>query len=332
MKVLVVGLGSIGKRHIQNIKKIDPSIKIFVWRQASKETDIGVSRSFVEDIFFEKKQALACQPDITLVTNPAPFHLGVAIDFLIHGSHVFIEKPLSISLKDTDRLLKVCKDQKKVLMIGYVLRFCEPLNVIKKALSEKKIGHVLSAHASVGSYLPDWRPNTDYRNAVSAKHSLSGGILFELSHEIDYLSWFLGEVDSVSAQLSKMSNLEIDVHDTAKLILKFKTGSLASIHMDMVDHAHHRSCRMIGSEGTLVWSSEDNNCVKSFDGKKKQWEILYQDSEEDKNAMYLKELKHFLMCIDSGCSPLVDGRSGRRILEISLAAELSAKEGRVVQV
>ena len=150
MRVLVVGLGSIGRRHVKNLKSTAQNLEIAVLRQKSKDTDLGDLKSFVDRIFFDSEEALLWKPAVTLITNPAPFHISTALMFAQAASHVFIEKPLADSTKDIELLLQICESRKLVLMVGYVLRFLKPFQIIKKAIDHGKIGKVLSVQATVG--------------------------------------------------------------------------------------------------------------------------------------------------------------------------------------
>ena len=105
----------------------------------------------------------------------------------------------------------LAKKAKTVLAIGYNLRFLSSLQKFKSILDDKIIGDVWSVRSEVGQFLPSWRPNSDYRKGVSAQYALGGGVLLELSHDIDYLRWIFGEVAWVQAVLAQQSDLEIDV-------------------------------------------------------------------------------------------------------------------------
>ncbi len=331
MKVVVVGLGSIARRHIKNIKAVDPGIAVGVLRRPLKETDLGDVQGLVDEVFFGLDDALRWDPDAAFVTNPAPFHIETALSFAKRGVHLFIEKPLSVSTEDIDPLLKECGKKKLVLMVGYVLRFLEPFQYMRKAVTEGKIGRVLSARASVGRYLPDWRPGSDYRQNVSARKELGGGAVFELSHEIDYLRWMVGEVREVSAFMAKVSDFNIDVEDIADINLCFDNKAIGHIHLDMVDRAINRSCRIVGTEGTLVWDSSVPG-VRVYSSQDKAWRDLYETGPVDYNQMYILELAHFWDCVRGNGIPSVAGEDGRRVVEIALAAKCSAQERKAVKV
>lgn len=327
MKILIVGLGSIGRRHLKNLKEIKPSWDVAVLRhQQSAESQFEVINKFAARLFYNIDDALQWIPDAVVIANPAPMHLEVAFRFADGGSHLFIEKPIAIKIDGIEELIKKCREKNLVLMIGYMLRFFEPLCIVRNALEEGRIGSIHSIQISTGQYLPDWRPGQDYRTGVSARSDLGGGVIFELSHEIDYARWLGGEVSSVTAVSGRVSSLDIETEDNADIILRFKNGGIANIHVDMVDHATHRICRVVGSKGTIVWSSEEGDRVKIFSMGEKEWIDLRPASPVERNSIFIEEMRHFFYCIRSGSSPVVTGRDGLRVLEIALAAHRSSKE------
>ena len=332
MKALVVGLGNIARRHIKNLKTINPNIEIAVYRQNSKKADLNELGPFIQDVFFKINEAVAWRPDITLITNPASLHVKTALIFIKKGSHLFIEKPLSVSTSGIANLLKESRRRKRVVMVGYNFRFLEPLKILKQALEYGKIGRILYIRAMVGQYLPDWRLTKDYRLTVSARRDLGGGVVFELSHELDYVRWLIGEIKTVNAATDKLSDLKINVEDIAEIILQFKNGAMGSIHLDMIDHATSRYCRVIGTEGTIIWDGNESNNVHFYCAKTKSWQVLYQSNTLDRNQMYIDELKHFFNCIEQKKEPLINIASAKRVVEIALAVKRSAKTGKVVKV
>src|SRR3989338_2539001 len=313
MKILIVGLGSIGRRHLKNIKKLQPRSEVAVLRRFSKDGLPEDLKNLVGYVFMKPADALKWKPDVVFVTNPAPFHVSAAMRFAKRGSHLFIEKPLSISLKDIGPLLNLCHKRELVVMVGYCLRFLKPLQVIKDAIEKNRIGRVLCVRASVGRHLPDWRPG-DYRKHVSARKELGGGVVFELSHELDYLRWLIGEIRDVSVTLGTVSDLDINTEDVAEINLRFKSGAIGNIHLDMVDMAVNRWCRVIGTLGTLIWDSAGGHSVFLYSHTQRKAACLWKSNSHDYNQMYIDELKHFFSCIRRKSKPLIDGETGRRIV------------------
>lgn len=329
MRALLVGLGSIGRRHLANLRRIDPDAHITVWHQFSKPGDATQTSAPVDCEVYHLEDALDTKPDVALITNPASLHIPTALPLAREGIHLLIEKPLSNSLEGVDELLALCDERSLVLMVGYNLRFYRPLQVMRQALAEGRIGRILAFRAEVGQFLPEWRPRTDYRHSVSARRELGGGVVLELSHELHYARWLVGEIKAVSAQLDHMSDLEIDVEDTAEIILRFRNGAIGSVHLDMIQRAPTRTCRVIGTEGTLTWDGVCHS-VRLFTAATNGWSNLCRAELIDRDEMFFAELRHFLSCVEEDETPLVNGDDGRRVLEVALAARQSSSNQQVV--
>jgi len=321
---LIVGLGSIGRRHLTNLRKLAADVRITVWRH---QVPMG-NRENPEDadrVVYTLADALSGRPDMAIVAGPSAFHVETALALAGNGIPVFVEKPLSNSCKGVAELLNLCKIRSIPLMVGYNLRFYRPLQILRQAIVDGRVGRVMSIRAEVGQYLPDWRVDCDYRRGVSANRDLGGGVVLELSHELDYLRWIGGEVKLVTAQTARLSDLEIDVEDTAEIILGFSSGVMGSVHLDMTQRAPTRSCRVAGTEGTLAWDGITHS-VRLYDAESRAWTDLHPVSAVDRNEMFLAELRHFLDCAEHNGVPSVSGEDGWRALSIALAVkESSAK-------
>lgn len=326
MKFLIVGLGSIGRRHLRNLRLVMPQADVTVLRQHAKS---GVAEG-ADRTVYHLEDALKYKPDVAIIASPATSHLQTALQLTPHMIHLFVEKPLSHSLEDVDRLLSECHRRNLVLMIGYNMRFNEALQRVKSAVENGQIGQPLSIRAEVGQYLPDWRPGADYRLGVSARRELGGGVLLELSHELDYARWLMGEVTNVQAQIGRVSKLEIDVEDIAELIFEFDSGVIGNIHLDMVQRVPTRICRIYGTEGTLEWDGVAG-ISRLYTVETGVWHQL-SSTPQDRNQMYINELKHLIACIERGATPIVNGEDARRVLEIINGARRSAANRGVVEL
>ncbi|MBN1122993.1 MAG: Gfo/Idh/MocA family oxidoreductase [Anaerolineae bacterium] len=328
MRAVIVGLGSIGQRHLKNLRQIAPEAEIAVWHQHSRPGD-RPAPSEADRVVYTLDAALDPFPDFAVIANPAPMHIETAWQFAEQGIDLMIEKPLAASMDGVENLLTLCRERGAICMVAYVFRFYEPLRLAKAVISGGQIGRVLSFNAEVGQYLPDWRPGRDYRETVSAKRALGGGAVLELSHEIDLARWLVGEVETVSAQMGKLSDLEIDVEDVAEVTLRFESGAIGRVHVDMVQRSPVRGLRVVGTEGTLTWDWQSHR-VRVYTEESEMWRDLHPAVEMDRNGMYITELEHFLDCVTHRTVPVIGGEDGRRVLEIALAAKQSAVEQRVI--
>lgn len=330
-RILIVGLGSIGKRHLRLARELLP------------ETDIRVLRHQVcasipehaNGCFSNLDQAIDFAPQLAVIASPATFHMSTALPLARAGVHLLIEKPLSASLDDIIELIETCRDQGTALMTGYNLRFLPSLQEFRRILKGHEIGRVLSVRCEVGQYLPSWRPDTDYRQVVSAQQKLGGGVLLELSHEIDYLRWIFGEIDWVKATLSRQSNLEIDVEDSANLALGFVSSVdgyqlIGTVNLDFIRHDTTRHCTVIGENGSLRWNGL-TGMVELFEIGAKEWRELFQHTPQ-RDDSYMAEWKHVLSCIREQKSPLITGEDGLSVVQIIEAARQASESGNKIKI
>lgn len=327
MRILLVGCGSIGERHICNLRHIAAG------EIMACDTDLErlslMKKKYDIDAFTELERALKQKVDAVIVCTPPSMHIPVALAAINKNAHVFIEKPMSHTLRGVNKLIKKATGKKLVIFVGYNFRFHPGLRLVKKMLDKGKIGRVLSARAEFGQYLPDWRPLQDYRKSYTARKELGGGIILDGSHELDYMRWLLGEVKEVSCFASKLSRLEVDTEDTAKILLKFEGEAVAGVHLDFVRRGYTRNCELVGEKGNIIWSYEDA-AVKVYSAKSRSWRTFR--TKADPNDMYIEEVKHFLRCISRKEKPLIDVEDAKRTLEIALAAKRSARTGRMIKV
>jgi predicted dehydrogenase len=313
-----------------NVRRLLPDADITVWRHANP-TAVRKVPDEADRIVYDLEQALSTRPQIAIIASPAPFHVRTALELASAGIHLLIEKPLSDSLDGVDDLIHEAESKGVVLMVGYHLRFSPSLNCIRGAITDGAIGTVLSLRAEVGQFLPDWRPGTDYRSGVSARSEMGGGVILELSHELDYVRWLGGEIRSVQAETGHLAGLEIDVEDVAEIVVRFDSGAIGSIHLDMFQRIATRTCRVVGSEGSVEWDGL-RGVARLFSATTGGWADLYGPSGAELNEMYLSEVGHFIQCAQDGGEIPVDGAGGRRIVELALAIKGSAELGQRVFV
>jgi len=330
-KVLVVGLGSIGKRHIRIIQKQHPSVEIMVMRHRRCD-DLDAEVLGIHRCVTTIDEALDFKPDAAIIANPATKHLEIAKLLASANIHLLIEKPIAESSTGVQSLIDICHDKKNILMTAYNLRFLPSLLEFREQLKLEKIGKILSVRAEVGQYLPDWRSGDDYRKTVSAQKNLGGGVLLELSHEIDYLTWIFGSIKWVKSHVSKQSDLDINVEDTANIIIGFEQLSnhqlTATLNMDFVRHDTTRQCLAIGEKGTLRWDGIVGD-VQFYSKDKKEWEVLFSSSPS-RNYTYTEEIKHFFSSIELKTSPMISGENGMETILGIEAINKSHKNGSIV--
>lgn len=200
MRVLIVGYGSIGKRHANILSKNKniSDLKIFSKRKIKDFTIIN-----------KKKEIKKYNPHYVIIANETHLHFKELIYFEKNFKNIsiLVEKPLFNRFIDY-------KVKNNKVFVGYNLRFHPFIGLIKKLVLKKKIWNV---NVISGSYLPDWRKGRKYQKSYSAQKK-SGGVLLDLSHELDYIKWIFGNFKPVYFNYSKVSNLKINSYDNLSLI------------------------------------------------------------------------------------------------------------------
>ena len=325
-RILIVGLGSIGKRHKELVHQLFPNAAVEVLRLREKTIPVDSGSEFLTTI----QDAKEFSPEIAVLCTPSTTHISLALDLAKGEAHLLIEKPISQSSKGVLELIEECAKKGIALMVGYNLRYLKSLQEFRRHVSEGLIGKPLSVRCEVGQHLPNWRPNEDYRKSVSARSELGGGVMLELSHEIDYLRWIFGEVDWVRATLLRQSELEIDVEDTVHLTIGFEKSIygkqlIANLNMDFIRHDTTRSCTVIGDRGSLRWDGILGE-VSVIQAGEQIWKTLFVNDNGIEET-YILEWQEFIEAIKEKRSPAVTGEDGLRVVEIIEAARLSSKSG-----
>jgi len=328
-RILIVGLGSIGERHARLVRQVNPQAKIAALRRLGSQIR---EEGLVDEVYYAVDDVVRqFAPKVAIVANPASLHLEVAMALAQAGVHLLVEKPLAPSQVGIKELVEVCLQRKLTLAVGYNLRFSVSLREFRSQIS--RVGQLCSVRAEVGQYLPSWRPGADYRAGVSASRALGGGALLELSHELDYLRWVFGDAIWVSACVGRQSTLEIDVEDTAHMVLGLNRPGAAQplmvrLDLDFVRHDMVRQCTAIGSAGSLRWNGITGT-VEWFGENGSAWQTVFSH-QPVRDETYLLQWQHFLECVRTGAKPLVDGAAGLQVLKLVDAAKLSSEQARVI--
>lgn len=316
MKILVVGLGSIGRRHLKNLSALGLRQLAVVTRNRSGLPlhDLPPFLSF-DSI----EVALEWRPDAVFVCNPTAFHLETALLAARSGCHLFLEKPVSHRLEGIDELIELTESKHLKVQTGFQFRYHPVFQNIKKAVQSGAIGRVVSAQAHWGEYLPGWHPWEDYRRAYSAREDLGGGVLLTLCHPFDYLSWMIGEAGVAGALGGHLSDLETDTEDTALVSLRFSNGAIGSVYLDYVSQPPKHTLQIVGTRGRIEWDAEYGSAT-IYKTARGSFETLSPGKFFERNEMFLAEAADFLDCLRSERMPSCSLRDGIRALKMALDA------------
>ena len=329
MKFLIAGLGSIGRRHMRNLIALgETDIVLYRTRKATLSDD-DLKKYPVETnlhVALEKHK-----PDGVIVSNPTSLHLDVAIPAAEAGCSLLLEKPLSHSMERVGELESALKHGGGRAVVGFQFRFHPGLIRAKRLIEDGEIGRVISAHVHFGEYLPAWHPWEDYRQGYAARADMGGGVVLTQCHSLDYLPWLVGKVKSIWGLTAKLSDLDVDVEDTAKIGLRFENQALGSIHLDYNQQPPEHCFEIVGTKGTLKWNLSDG-ATRVYRAENNDWDVYPLPDGWERNVMFMDEMKHFVAVVrgevESSC-PLEDGIRVQRLIEAIHASQLS---GRIVEL
>lgn len=281
--------------------------------------------------FADLEAGLRWLPDFVLIATPTHLHLEQALNVARHGFDLFIEKPLSHNGAGLDELAEAVEKMKLVTLVGCNMRFHPGPSKVKQLLDEKQLGRILFARIHCGSYLPDWRPGTDYRQNYAARDETGGGCILDCIHEIDLARWYLGEVQEVVCVAGHLSSLEIETEDVAILVCRHTSGAISEIHLDYVQRTYERGCEIVGELGTIFWDFRGQQ-VRWYEAASDQWSTFDQPASWQVNQTYLDEMQHFLECVRARKESVLPVAEAVSLMRIVFAAKQSAQQGSVAPI
>ena len=325
LKFLIAGLGSIGRRHLRNLRALG-------------ETDILLYRSHLATlpgdelagipVATDLEKALNWKPDAVIVANPTALHLDVALPAARAGCHLLLEEPVSGSLTGVDELANTAKNTGSRILVGFQFRFHPTLKQAVEFLKGGAIGRILSVRVQWGEFLPNWHPWEDFKQGYAARPDLGGGVALTLCHPLDYLRWLMGEVNALWA-FTGAQGLGLPVEDAIEIGLRFEAGAIGSVHLNYNQQPPVHCLEIVGSEGTLRWDNSDGQ-LQLYRVSTKAWEKFFPPEGFERNHLFLDETRHFLAVVRGEAEPLCTLQDGKRALELALSALSSAQKGSLI--
>lgn len=321
MSIAVLGCGSIGRRHLRNLRALGQT-DLLAFDPSEEALEAARLESGARP--FSTLDALwAESPEIAFVTSPSELHLSHALEAVRHGCHLFVEKPLSHSVEGLQTLVEEQERRGLHAMVGCNMRFHPGPATIKRLMADRAIGTPISARIQCGSYLPTWRPAQDYRQSYSASTE-QGGAILDCIHEIDLALWFFGPARLLGAAHLPAAAIGLATDGVAELLLGHTSGLLSNVHLNFVQRDYRRTCQIIGTEGTLYWDFAQ----KRVDACGRDGTLSHSIAEPGgwlPNQMYLDEIAHFLERIRQDQAPMNPISDGWQALNIALAARDPAR-------
>jgi predicted dehydrogenase len=331
LKILIVGLGSVGQRHAANLRTVcGNDLELTAYRVRGQQLVIGTDGSarpgdplkeYRIAAFDDLEHALADGPDAVVVANPPAQHVPVALAAAEAGCHLLLEKPLGDSEEGVAELIEAVDRAGLACLVGYQLRFHPGFQRLVELLEQGAIGTVFAAHFEFGEHVADWHPWEDFRQGVAV--GPGGGALLSQIHDLDLAYALFGLPERVSAAGGARSSLALDVEDTVDTLLQ--CGPVAvHVHQDILQRPPVRRYEVTGEGGKLAWDYLGGTLSHTRpDGSVESASYV----EHERNRLFLDEVRHFLACVEGRERPLIDARDGVASLRIALAAAQSLANG-----
>jgi predicted dehydrogenase len=324
--VLVLGSGSVGRRHMRNLSALGARISAMdprtdrLFEAAAEVPLLGAYRTVEEALETTAANAVA-------VCSPPSYHVQQAIASLERGLPVLLEKPVSPRLDDAVRLAETVNRTGTSLVMGYTYRWWPALISMRDRLREGAVGKPLHVRCVMSAHLADWHPWENYQDFFMASAELGGGALLDESHFIDLMLWFFGMPSDVTASVERISALQIETDDNVDALLRYENGPRVSIHLDLFGRPHEKFIVVTGDRGTLQWSFDPNRLRLSHaaDGG-------WQDEpfENERNDMFVEVGREFLEVIARAAEPSCTIQDGVDVLRVIEAMRSSSMQGRTV--
>lgn len=300
MKLLIIGFGSIAKKHVEAINKIDSDATIYALRSNESVTEAGIHNIY-------SWSEVPRDVDFIIISNPTSKHAETIKKCVNYNVPLFIEKPVFDRLDESEEILKLVQENNLITYVACNLRFHPAINYIKKEIS---LNPPIEYNSYCGSYLPDWRPDKDYRDIYSSKKELGGGVHLDLIHELDYCIYLLGNPNSTSCYLRKKSKLDINSIDIAHYVLEFYHTS-AFITLNYYRRDAKREIECVWEDKTWLIDLIQNE-ITNQDG-----DIIYSEPF-DLMETYTAQLRYFIDNISKQKLPENDLEQGINILSVAL--------------
>jgi predicted dehydrogenase len=327
--ILVLGTGSAGKRHAQNLASLGCRISCMDPRpdrldEIKAEIDLVGAFTSVENALKSTEKI-----DGVAVTSPPVFHVEQSIAALQQGLPVLLEKPVSPDEASARKLGDTVKTAGVPLLLGYTYRWWPPLEKVKELLKEQAVGKLRHVKFVMSAHLADWHPWENYWEFFMASKALGGGALLDESHWIDLMFWFLGWPEGLIAKIDKISDLKIDTDDNVDMLIIYKDGLHVTMHLDLYGRPHEKYTRFVGEEGTIYWTVDPNRVAV---GKEmtETWETYEYDCE--RNDMFLGVDREFLEVLGGAPVKTCTIQDGVKVLTLIEAARKSNAEGRMIEL
>jgi predicted dehydrogenase len=328
MKALVVGLGSMGKRRVRNLKAL--GVESVIGFDLREDRRNEAKEKYGIDTFSTYEQALEEKPQVVLISLPPDLHVRFALQAAQKGLDYFIEA--SLIDRGMDDLIKITAEKKLVGFPSCTMRYYPGPKKIRSLLKDGAIGKVLFWQYQSGQYLPDWHPWESIKDFYVGKRE-TGGCREIVPFELTWLTDAFGAVSEVDCRKEKLSDLPVDIDDIYMMQMKHEGGILGQLIVDVLGRSAIRDIRITGSEGTIEWNMYQKE-IRTYKTSSKSWEIFsFEAGTLEKNYLnpeepYIEEVRTFLNCVSERKEPAYSLLEDRKNLHLLYSAEASSDQKR----
>jgi predicted dehydrogenase len=342
----IVGCGMIAKFHARALQEV-PGARLLalVSRSADNAGKLNESLGLSCDIYPNLTPVLERRDiHIVIITTPSGAHMEPAVAAARAGKHVVVEKPLEVTLERCDRIIQACDHHQVKLCTIFPSRFHDANRELKNAVEAGRFGRLTLGETTCKW----WRPQSYYdQGGWKGTRALDGGgaLMNQAIHNVDLLLWMMGSATHICGFTATLAHERIEVEDTAVACLRFANGALGVIEATTSVHPGlPKTIAVHGDRGTAVIEQEDilrwdltpetpaDRDIKEHFAKKVGASGGASDPAAISHQGHARQLADFVQAIEQGREPLVDGREGRRAVEVILAIYRSAEEGRAVSL
>jgi predicted dehydrogenase len=333
MKFLIIGLGSMGKRRIRNLQYLKAgeimAFEPMEARRKEAEEKYGIRA------FADIDEALAENPDAMIISTPPDKHHSYAMLAARINKHFFVEA--SVISDGMTEIIKACKGKNIVAAPSCTMRMHPAIKKIKELVDSNVIGRILTFSYHSGMYLPDWHPWEDYRTFYVSKKA-SGACREIVPYELTWITDVLGSVDTISGMKDKLTKLETEIDDAYQILMKFKSGTLGHMLVDVISRVPYRSLKLMSEEGVITW--EWGVGIRVYTASDKSWKDYPEESgtsvegydQKIKEEPYIEEMRRFIEAIQGKRPYPYTLEDDYQVLCILNASEKSSNEGVHVRV
>ncbi len=304
MTILIIGLGSVARKHIAAIREIEPEASIYALRSSRT----GDSISGVKNIY--KPDELDTTPDFIIISNPTSLHAPAILQCLNFGCPLFIEKPVFNEITGADSIIETLNRQHIISYVACNMRFHPAIQYLKDYLQATPM-RINEVNIYCGSYLPDWRPGKNFRTGYSSNEGMGGGVHLDLIHELDYCTWLFGMPAEVKTVKRNVSSLGIDAVDSAYFQLLYPEFT-ANIGVNYFRRDAKRQIEIVAAEDTFCVDLLSNSITSLVSGK-----CLYKEAFTITQT-YVQQMRYFINHVTEHKQPMNSISEGVSVLKLAL--------------